>query len=264
MTYFERALLVIALAGSLAGLTGTFIILRRRVLLVQALTHATFPGAVVAVLLGLSVQLGALVASGLILLLLIAVGRTRPAILQATTGVLLTAGFAVGILLQATNPTVPLRLDAYLFGSVLASSWVDVGVLLLVLSLSVTVLIVFARRLEFYLFDPTGYEVGGMRPWMAEFVLLMLTVVTVVAVMPALGALLTISLVAAPAAAAKEVTRTLRQMVVVAPVLAVVSGFVGLGISRWLGLAAGASVAVVACIVYILAAAFGRIARRRP
>lgn len=262
MSYFDRALLAIALAGALAGLAGTFIILRGRVLLVQALTHATFPGAVIAVLLGFTVQAGALVASGLILVFLSFVGRRRPAVLQATTGVLLTAGFALGIFLQAVNPAVPLRLDAYLFGSVLASTELDVALLVVALAGTVFVLLIFGRRLEFFLFDQVGYQVSGMRAWLAELVLLSLTVATVVATMPALGALLTISLVAAPAAAAKELTRTLRGMLVVAPLLAIASGLGGLFLSRWIDLAAGASVAVVACVVYVAAAVISRTSRR--
>ena len=262
MTYFERALVAIALAGALSGLAGTFILLRRRVLLVQALTHATFPGAVVAVLLGLSVQVGALAASIVILGALIVIGRARPAILQAATGVLLTAGFAVGILLQAMNPEVPLRLESYLFGSVLASTPADIAVLTSVLLGAVMVLIVFGRRIEFYLFDHVGYQVSGMRPWFAELILLSLTVATVVATMPALGALLTISLIAAPAAAAKELTKTLRGMVVVAPILGIAAGIIGLLLSRWCGLAAGASIAVVACVVYVVAAVPARVRRK--
>jgi len=261
MTYFDRALIAIALAGALSGLAGTFILLRRRVLLVQALTHATFPGAVVAVLLGLSVQVGALAASIVILGMLIVIGRARPAILQAATGVLLTAGFAVGILLQAMNPEVPLRLDAYLFGSVLASTPADIAVLICVLMAAVIVVVVFGRRIEFYLFDHVGYQVSGMKPWFAEIILLSLTVATVVATMPALGALLTISLIAAPAAAARELTKTLRGMVLVAPILGVVAGIVGLIFSRWWGLAAGASIAVVACFIYVMAALVARVRR---
>ena len=262
MSYFDRALLAISLAGALSGLAGTFIILRRRVLLVQALTQATFPGAVVAVLIGLTVQVGALLASVAILAALLVIGRLRPAVLQASTGVLLTAGFALGILLQAINPEVPLRLEAYLFGSVLASTNTDVAVLIAVLAAVVVTLTVFGRRLNFYLFDSVGYQASGLRPWFAEFVLLALTVATVVATMPALGALLSISLVAAPAAAARELTRTVRGMLVVAPILAVGSGLLGLLLSRWLGLAAGAAVALVAVAVYVIAAVIGRLLRR--
>ncbi|MEG1392565.1 MAG: metal ABC transporter permease, partial [Aurantimicrobium sp.] len=46
MSYFERALIVIMLVGALAGLAGVLVVLRKRVLFAQALTHATFPGAV--------------------------------------------------------------------------------------------------------------------------------------------------------------------------------------------------------------------------
>jgi manganese/iron transport system permease protein len=112
------------------------------------------------------------------------------------------------------------------------------------------------------LFDHVGYQVSGMRPWFAELILLTLTVATVVATMPALGALLTISLIAAPAAAAKELTSTLRGMVVLAPLLAVAAGIIGLLLSRWWGLAAGASVAVVACVIYAVAAIVSRVGKR--
>ncbi|MEG2778589.1 MAG: metal ABC transporter permease, partial [Aurantimicrobium sp.] len=62
MSYFERALIVIMLVGALAGLAGVLVVLRKRVLFAQALTHATFPGAVIATILGASLQIGALIA----------------------------------------------------------------------------------------------------------------------------------------------------------------------------------------------------------
>ena len=145
----------------------------------------------------------------------------------------------------------------------LASTSTDILVLSAVLVGTIMTLALCGRRLEFYLFDAEGYRVSGMRPWLAESVLLALTVATVVATMPALGALLTISLIAAPAAAARELTSTLRGMAVLAPILAVASGIAGLLISRWWGFAAGASVAVVACAVYVCAALINRVRRAR-
>ena len=66
MTWYERVLLTAALLGVIGGLAGSVVVLRRQVLFAQALSHATFPGAIVAVALGLPVALGAAVA-GLVL-----------------------------------------------------------------------------------------------------------------------------------------------------------------------------------------------------
>ena len=52
MGYFEKALVAAVLIGTLSGLVGSLVVLRRRTFFAQALTHATFPGAVGAAILG--------------------------------------------------------------------------------------------------------------------------------------------------------------------------------------------------------------------
>ena len=70
MSYFDRALIVVTLIGALSGIVGTVIVLRRRVLFAQALTHASFPGAVIAALIGINIQVGAIAACVSIIILL--------------------------------------------------------------------------------------------------------------------------------------------------------------------------------------------------
>jgi len=59
--FFERALIEAVLAGALAGLVGTLVVLRKRAFFTTALTHATFPGAMVAAVMGFSVVVGSAV-----------------------------------------------------------------------------------------------------------------------------------------------------------------------------------------------------------
>ena len=125
MSYFERALIVIVLIGALAGLAGVLVVLRKRVLFAQALTHATFPGAVIATILGASLQLGALIACVSLAVILTFLSRIRGQGTQAASGVMLTAGFAAGVLLQALNPSIPIQIDTFLFGSILSATWLD-------------------------------------------------------------------------------------------------------------------------------------------
>ena len=64
MGYFERALLASIVIGAGAGFVGALVVLRRRTFFAQALTHGTYPGAVAAAALGVSVPLGAAAAGG--------------------------------------------------------------------------------------------------------------------------------------------------------------------------------------------------------
>ncbi|MBK5239404.1 MAG: metal ABC transporter permease, partial [Actinomycetales bacterium] len=161
MSYFDRALIVITLVGALSGLVGTFVVLRRRVLFAQALTHATFPGAVLAAVVGVNIQIGAAVASLVLVGGLALLGRVRGQGTQAASGVMLTAGFAFGVVLQAMNPNIPIHVDSYLFGSVLASSWSDALFAAIALAVTVLVLLVAGKQLLFAVFDPRGYRAAG-------------------------------------------------------------------------------------------------------
>jgi zinc/manganese transport system permease protein len=258
MTYFDRALLVIALVGALGGIVGVLVLLRRRVLFAQALTHATFPGAVVAGILGFSLQLGALLACLLLMLVLTVTGRVRAQGAQAASGVLLTAGFASGVLLQALNPQVPLQLDSFLFGSVLSATATDAWLAAAALAATVGALLVWGRPLVFSLFDAEGYRATGQSPAATDALLLSLITLTVIVAMPATGSILTIALLAAPAAAARNLTDSLGRLFWLSPTLGVLAGLAGLGLSRALGTSAGASVALCAAAMFVLTWAWAR------
>ncbi len=265
MSYFDRALIVVTLVGALSGLVGTFIVLRKRVLFAQALTHATFPGAVVATLVGFNIQVGAIAACASIIVVLTLIDRLPRRGVQAATGVVLAGGFAAGVLLQALNPQVPIQIDAYLFGSVLASTTTDMVVVSVALAVTVVIMFAVGKQLLFAIFDPAGYRGAGYDPAIMDALLLVLTTLTVVTAMPAVGAILAIALIAAPAAAARLVTTSVVGMVIVAPVFGVTSGVVGLIASRLLSISAGASVALVAALIFgiCLAISSGHVTRRR-
>jgi manganese/iron transport system permease protein len=262
MSYFDRALVVIVLIGALAGLAGVFVVLRKRVLFAQALTHATFPGAIIATILGASLQIGALIACVSLAIIMTLLGRIRGQGSQAASGVMLTAGFAAGVVLQAMNPNIPIQLDSFLFGSILSATWTDGLVAGGALLLVVLALVVWGKQLVFFLFDAEAFGSTGAKVWVMDALLLLMTTLAVVAAMPAAGAILAIALIAAPAAAARYFTDKLTVMLWLSPVLGVTSGVSGLLISRWLSVSAGASIALVAAAIFFVA--WGTFTLRRP
>ena len=253
MGYFEQALLAALLIGALSGLVGTLVVLRQRTFFAQALTHATFPGAVGAAILGVSIPLGAAVASVLIVGIMTMIGRVKRQGNQVASGILLTAGFALGVLLQGLNPSLPVKVDSYLVGSILTVTTRDVTLVTIVLAFAVLTIVVLGKQIMFSTFDVNGFRAAGYREWPIELLTLVLITATVVTAMPAVGAILAIALIAAPAAAARLVSRTTSQMFVIAPVLGAVSGVIGVLLSRSLDVAAGPSIALTAAAFFLLA-----------
>ena len=263
MSYFDRALIVITIVGVLTGLVGSLVVLRKRVLFAQALTHATFPGAVIGILLGFSMQLGAVVACALIVGAITLIGRITPGGAGAASGVLLAGGFAAGALAQAFGSSVPVDMTALLFGSVLSVTTMDGALAAVALGLTLLAVVFAGKHIVSAMFDPEGYRGLGYEPATMDALLMVLTTITVVVTMPAVGAILTIALIAAPAAAARALTARLGVMLVIAPTLSVAAGITGLLLSREFSVSAGACIALVATALLGVALVVGRWMPRR-
>lgn len=253
MGYFERALLASIVIGAGAGFVGALVVLRRRTFFAQALTHASYPGAVAAAAIGVSVPLGAAVASVVIVAVMAAIARVRRQGAQVAAGIVLTGGFAAGALLQAALPGLPVRADSLLVGSILT---VNDGDILLAASVSLVAVVVvagFGKEIAFSTFDPSGFRAAGYREWPVELLVLGLTAAVVVSSLPAVGAILAIALIAAPATAARLIVPTFRGILVTAPLIGAASGVVGVLASRALAVAAGPAIAIAATAFFLLA-----------
>lgn len=263
MGYFERALLAAVVIGAGAGFVGALVVLRRRTFFAQALTHATYPGAVLAAALGVSVPLGAAVASVVIVGIMTAIARVRHQGAQVAAGIVLTGGFALGALLQSVIPGLPVQPESLLVGSILTVSDADIVLAAVVLVASVAIVAAFGTRVVFSTFDPAGYRAAGFREWPVELLVLGLTAASVVSSLPAVGAILAIALLAAPAAAARVVMPTFRGVLFAAPVIGAASGVIGVLVSRYATVAAGPSI-VLAATAFLLIALGGAKLRRLP
>lgn len=245
LTYFTRAVIEAVLAGALAGLVGVLVVVRQRAFFTMSLTHATFPGAIAATLLGIPPVVGAAVGSIGLVGIATAIGRIRAQGASVASGIMLTTGFALGILLQSVS-SVPINVESFLTGSILATDVQQLTLTVVVLVFAAAMIVVFGRRILFESFDRDAYRAAGMRSWFIESLTLTLIAATVVTLMPVVGAILSVALIVAPAAAAQQFTRTVTGMFVLAPVLGTFSGVAGLLLSRALEISAGGAITLVA------------------
>ena len=253
MGYFERALLASIVIGAGAGFVGALVVLRRRTFFAQALTHATYPGAVAAAAIGVSVPLGAAVASVVIVAVMAGIARVRRQGAQVAAGIVLTGGFAAGALLQAALPGLPVRAESLLVGSILTVTDEDILLAASIAVVAALAVAAFGKEIAFSTFDPAGFRAAGYREWPIELLVLALTAATVVSALPAVGAILAIALIAAPATAARLIVPTFRGILFAAPVIGAASGVVGVLASRAFAVAAGPAIAIAATGFFLLA-----------
>ena len=128
------------------------------------------------------------------------------------------------------------------------------------------------KELVFRAFDPAGAAARGYRVVVLDLALNLVVALVVVAAVRAVGTVLMIALLVVPGAAARLLSDRLAGIVVLAPVIGALGGWLGLAASyeasvgHGLRLASGATVVLALVALYGIAAAIGavRSSVRRP
>jgi ABC-type Mn2+/Zn2+ transport system permease subunit len=255
MSYLTRAALEAALVGGTCGVVGVQVVLRRLGFFAAALAHASFPGAVLAGILGLSAYAGAGVAGVLVVLTVAALHRTAGH--SATVGVVLAAALALGVVLASARSGASRDVAAYLAGHLLTVQPRDLAVAATAAVLVAAALALLGKELLLAAFDRTALAAQGYPVLALDLAVLALVEIAVLAALPAAGTVLVLGLLAAPAATARCWTGSPGTLAAAAAALGAAEGVTGVALSQRYDLAGGAAVVLVGCTVLaaVLAAA---------
>ena len=250
--FFVRALVASALVGVACAVIGSFVVLKGMSFIGDAVSHAAFPGIVIAYMLGLPIILGGAVASIVTALGIGALTRRSGLRSDSIIGVLFAGMFALGVALFSSIPNYVGDLFHFLFGDVLGISVAD----LLALSLLVLILLVVVRilwkELLFATFDPLGAGAAGLPVRRLDDLLLILIAVTIVISLQAVGIVLVVAMITTPAATAQMLVQRFGKMISTAALIGVVSAVAGLYLSYAFDLASGAAIVLVETALFLL------------
>jgi ABC-type Mn2+/Zn2+ transport system permease subunit len=248
----QRALLEVVVLGSACGALGVWLLHLRHAYAAESLAHAMLPGLVVASLAGVPLVLGATGGVVVAAALIAFAARDSRVGSEIAVAVTVTTAFALGAVL-ALSPEVPARLGELLFGDLLGATPGDIAAACGLAAVIGAALIFGHRGLTLAVFDPVAARSLGVRPGRVELALLALLAVAVVAAVQGLGNLLVFALLVAPAAAALRLGRSVRGQLVWGAGLGALSGVLGIVASTELDTAAGASVALAAVALFVVA-----------
>jgi ABC-type Mn2+/Zn2+ transport system permease subunit len=257
----RHAALEVLFAGAACGALGVWIVLYSLSYSAESLAHAMFPGLAVAALAGFPLVLGG--AGGLALagVAIALAARMRGVGADNAVAVVITSLFGLGALL-ALSPASPPGLNGLLFGDILGASDSDLALAGGLAAVVLAGMWLSHWRLLTAGFDPGGARALGVNPLVAELLLLVLLAVAVLVGVQGLGNLLVVAVLIAPAATARAYTRRLGPMIALAAAIGVAGGIGGLYLSYYVDVAAGAAIAGLLVLGFLLSLA-GRGRRRR-
>jgi manganese/iron transport system permease protein len=268
--FMQRGLVAALLVGVVCAVMGTFVVLKGLAFIGDAVSHAAFPGLVVAYIIGAPLYIGGAVAAVATALAIGLVTRRSRLRFDTSVGVLFAGTFAFGVMLFSTIKGYVTDLLGYLLGNVLGIGVGDLVQVAVLGAIVLVIVLVIRKELLFATFDPLGAAASGLPVAGLEYLLLALLGVTIVVSIQAVGIIMVVAMLVTPAATAQLLVIRFGRMMAVAVGLAAVSAVLGLYLSFYLNLASGASIVLVETLFFIIALLLGpktgllsRVAQRR-
>ncbi|NBP82812.1 metal ABC transporter permease [bacterium] len=254
--FFVRALIASALVGVACAIVGSFVVLKGMSFIGDAVSHAAFPGIVIAYLVGAPIILGGAIAAIGTALGIGAISRRSGLRSDTIIGVLFAGMFALGVAIFSSIPNYVGDLFHFLFGDVLGISVGDLGALTALVLGLLLVLRLLWKELLFSTFDPLGAGAAGLPVRRLDDLLLILIAVTIVISLQAVGIVLVVAMITTPAATAQLLVKRFTAMIQVAALIGVSAAVVGLYLSYSLDIASGAAIVILETALFLLALAY--------
>ena len=233
--FILRALLAGICVAMMPGGLGVFILWRRMVYFGDTISHASLLGVSLGFLLGISVNIGIIVSSLLVALLMIYMQRKRSLGNDTLLGILAHSALSLGLITLGFIEGVQLDLNAWLFGDILAVSHHDLMVLVLVtVMVCVSLIAIWKPMLSLTVHEELA-RVEGVKVTQISLFYTVLIALTVAVTMKVIGALLISSMLIIPAAAARRFASTPVMMALLAVVIGIFAVLGGLLMSWFFG-----------------------------
>ncbi len=250
-SFMVRALIISTMVAVPMALLSCFLVLKGWSLMGDAISHAVFPGVVIAYIVGFPYAIGAF-AAGMLCALATGYLSENSRIKQDTVmGIVFAGMFGLGLVMYVKIQS-SVHLDHILFGDMLGVSWGDIAETAAISALVAAILGLKWKDFLLHAFDPAQARAVGLRVGLLHYGLLCMISLTVVAALKAVGIILAISMMIAPGAIAFLLTRNFRTMLVLSVVIAVLSSFLGIYLSFFIDSAPAPTIVVLLSAAFIL------------
>lgn len=261
-SFMVNALVISTIVAVPCALLSVFLVLKGWALMGDAMSHAVFPGIVLAWIAGIPLAIGAFIAG---LFCAVATGYLddNSRIKRDTLmGIVFSGMFGAGLVLYVSIQS-EVHLDHILFGDMLGVSFSDI-VQTSVITLGIALIIGLKwKDLLLHAFDPHQAKASGLNTTLLHYGLLCMIALTIVATLKSVGIILSISLLIAPGAIAILMTRKFSHALLLAVVMSVITSFLGVYLSFFIDSAPAPTIVVLFSLLFVITFIYSTLRDRR-
>lgn len=247
---FPEALTAGLLISAVCALLGVFVILKRAVFIGITLSEVAACGVAVSFLLGIPPFAGSL-ALVLGAVSLFAIPFENQRIPRDTLmGIIFIAATAMTILLVSKSGPGLMEINAVLYGDLILASSRELKILFAILTPALLLFLCILRPTLYSFMDREGAKVLGIKTWIWESIYFLMLGVIIAAASQIAGALLIFCYLVVCPAAALVASKRIWIVLLLAPLLAMISTFIGMVVSFNFDLPTNQTICITSCLLF--------------
>lgn len=248
--FMKNALMAILLITPLFAVTGTMVVNNKMAYFSDALGHSALTGIAIGTLFGLKNPLFSMIGFAVIFALGLSYIKARDKSSEDTLiSVCSSTAIALGLVILSVSGNFS-KYSSYLVGDILSVTSYDILFLLLSFVVVAAIWCIIYNDLLITSINPSMAKSKNINVRLIENVFLVLVAIIVTVSIKWVGILVINSLLIIPCAAAKNVSKNMKTYQNISVAIGLVSGVSGLVISYYSDTAAGATIVLIAAIIY--------------
>lgn len=249
--FIQRAVIAGLALSICAALIGVSLVLRKNSMIGDGLAHTAFGAFALATVLGITPIWFALPVVIVASFFILRLGSSQKIHGDSAIAILSASSLAIGIVAISVKG-VNIDLNSYLFGSILAVSWTDVILSLIITIIVLSLYFIVYHRIFAITFDEAFAKSIGINTKKYDIIFAIVCSIVIVLGLRLLGSLLISSLIIFPTITAMRIAKSYKQVVIFSAIIAIVAFVVGLLISYAVAIPAGATVVLVNLFILML------------
>jgi zinc transport system permease protein len=253
----QNAFIAGFIVSVLCPFIGLFIVLRRYSMIGDTLSHSSFAGVAIGLVIGTNPLLTAFLFTSICALVIEALRTYYKKYAELVMSIVLTLSLGIAIILISSGKASA-KVDSFLFGSILTVTKSDILLIAIVGGICLITLLFLYNKLIYVTFDETGAKTSGINVKLVNYIFTLLVGATISLSIRVMGILVVSSIIVVPVATAMQLKKGFTKTLIFSILFGFLDVMIGLFLSYYINSAPGGTIALTSVIFLLLTLTFTR------
>lgn len=249
--FMRNAFLAGGIISILCPIIGLFIVLRRNSMLGDTLSHSSFAGVAIGLVLGINPILSAFVFTTICAVIIELLRGSFKKYAEMVMSIVLTLSLGIAIILISTGKTTA-KVNSILFGSILTVSSDDLVIITIAGIVCLIILALMYSKLIYVIFDEDGAKTAGIKVKLINYLFSILVGAVISLSIQIMGILVISSILVVPVATAMQFRKSFNKTMILSIIFGFLDISIGLILSYYIDSAPGGTIAITSVMILII------------